>query len=301
MARKRDEEQGGNWMDTYGDMVTLLLTFFVMLYSMSSVNEDKWAMLVRAFNINSKEIVDQIVFAHTSHPEGSDPFENEAEGNNLGDELDKPINSELDELFVNIQRYVKDNQMEKNIKVSLGDTDKNGEKDDESSNNSSDKNPYGQNGETSKNIYIQFKNDVLFMPDEAVLKEEANDVINFLGKCLQSVEPDIAMVIIKGHTAEAPNSNVDSRLLSSNRAGTISNILENNYKIPSTKLYPVGLSGDYPIASNDTEEGRRQNRRVEIVIISGHSPLAESGELMKILGASFEETAGDIEDIAAGN
>jgi len=53
MARKQaEEESGGSWMDTYGDMVTLLLTFFVMLYSMSSIVEEKWNALVSAFNVN---------------------------------------------------------------------------------------------------------------------------------------------------------------------------------------------------------------------------------------------------------
>ena len=71
MAKKNNDESGGNWMDTYGDMVTLLLTFFVMLYSMSSVQEDKWAMLVRAFNIHGDEVVDQIVFGYSSQSERS--------------------------------------------------------------------------------------------------------------------------------------------------------------------------------------------------------------------------------------
>ena len=35
-------EDCGSWMDTYGDMVTLLLCFFVMLYSMSTLNQQKW-------------------------------------------------------------------------------------------------------------------------------------------------------------------------------------------------------------------------------------------------------------------
>ena len=55
MARRRrsdPEESGGgySWMDTYGDMVTLLLCFFVLLYSFSSIDAAKQKELVGAFN-----------------------------------------------------------------------------------------------------------------------------------------------------------------------------------------------------------------------------------------------------------
>ena len=60
--RKQEEEGGGSWMDTYGDMVTLLLTFFVMLYSMSTIVEEKWTELVSAFKIDGDEKVDVVVF-----------------------------------------------------------------------------------------------------------------------------------------------------------------------------------------------------------------------------------------------
>ena len=41
MSKKnRPTDSGGNWMDTYGDMVTLLLTFFIMLYSMSNLDAE---------------------------------------------------------------------------------------------------------------------------------------------------------------------------------------------------------------------------------------------------------------------
>lgn len=52
MARNKKDggsSSGANWMDTYGDMVTLLLTFFVFLYSASSISEQKWQSLVEAF------------------------------------------------------------------------------------------------------------------------------------------------------------------------------------------------------------------------------------------------------------
>ena len=40
---------GANWMDTYGDMVTLLLCFFVLLYSMSTIDQELWQMIVISF------------------------------------------------------------------------------------------------------------------------------------------------------------------------------------------------------------------------------------------------------------
>ena len=49
MKRQRKGGGGANWQDTYGDMVTLLLCFFVLLYSMSTINETKWAMIVQSF------------------------------------------------------------------------------------------------------------------------------------------------------------------------------------------------------------------------------------------------------------
>ena len=50
MKKKHSGGGGANWMDTYGDMVTLLLCFFVMLYSMSTMDKEKWIALVESFN-----------------------------------------------------------------------------------------------------------------------------------------------------------------------------------------------------------------------------------------------------------
>lgn len=295
MAKKHMDEGGGSWMDTYGDLVTLLLTFFVMLYSMSSVSEDKWAKLVKAFSRYGDEEVDQIVIDPETVSNGDYPLDNTNSGLNLGPENQELSNSDMDELFIEIQQFVEKNNMEDSISVKLGE-DSSEESAAGDDNSSTTDNPYSEQGDKSKNIYIQFNNNVLFMPDESSLREGSEEIIGFLGECLQKVDDDIALVIIKGHTADAP-SEVDSRILSSERASTISNFLEKNYQIESTKLYPIGLAGDYPVATNDTEEGRSQNRRVEIVIIGKESDLAKSGELLEILGASFQPSKGDVEDI----
>ena len=57
--KKRKKGGGGggaNWMDTYGDMVTLLLCFFVLLYSISTLDQSKWIMIVKSFNPDAVDV-----------------------------------------------------------------------------------------------------------------------------------------------------------------------------------------------------------------------------------------------------
>ena len=58
MAKRRTEsgEEKGNWLDTYADMVTLLLCFFVLLYSASSVDETKWQYIYQSFTSSGSYI-----------------------------------------------------------------------------------------------------------------------------------------------------------------------------------------------------------------------------------------------------
>lgn len=278
MAKKqREEESGGSWMDTYGDMVTLLLTFFVMLYSMSSITDEKWQEIVSAFNIVGEEKVDAIIFEKADGDEGT-------AGDMLGtyedDEENKGTmyNSAIEELFDKIKTYVDENDMSNSILMQMS-----SDATEEDSEDNEESEEYNE-----ENISIQFNDNVLFEPDQATIKPGSEEVLQFLGDCLASVQNDIAVVIVKGHTAISPTSTVDSRLLSSERAGTISNFFQYNSGMPSTMLIPMGLGSDYPIASNDTEEGRAKNRRVEIVIINKESQLGKSSEFLKAIGASFD-------------
>ncbi len=55
MKKGRKGAEGGSWMDTYGDMVTLLLCFFVLLYAISSVDQNKWENMVASMNPEAAE------------------------------------------------------------------------------------------------------------------------------------------------------------------------------------------------------------------------------------------------------
>ena len=93
MAKKKSGGGGGaNWMDTYGDMVTLLLCFFVLLYSMSTISEDKWKAIVQSFNPSG-------VIAQLEEIEGgSGPSADENEGGGVFDNPDA-AQEEIEEML----------------------------------------------------------------------------------------------------------------------------------------------------------------------------------------------------------
>lgn len=297
MARKQQEEEsGGSWMDTYGDMVTLLLTFFVMLYSMSTIVDEKWTALVSAFKIDGDEKVDVVVFE-----------ESDLNGEKGGDgvfigivEDENPqngtiYNSAIDELYEKIMTYIDEHELSNSVLVQQSSESEAGAETEEDKNSSSEKPMDGStdesDSENAKNIFIQFKDNVIFEPDRSEIKPESEQLLQFFGECLSSVQDDVSLIMIKGHTAKSPTSTVDSRLLSSERAGNISNFLEHRSGISSDLLLPMGLGNNFPIADNDTEEGRAQNRRVEIAIINKNSELARNSDFLKAMGATFDTSS----------
>ena len=94
--RKRPTDGGGNWMDTYGDMVTLLLTFFIMLFAMSNLNEQKWEVFVRSIYPRSTQEVQEQVSINS--PVGN--AESEMEGTLDVPETETPV--DIDKLYLTL-------------------------------------------------------------------------------------------------------------------------------------------------------------------------------------------------------
>ena len=267
MARKKkEEESGGSWMDTYGDMVTLLLTFFIVLYSMSSIQDNKWTEIVKAFNRNGDKKVDQIVL--TVEGEGDQPVQNKGDSEPQGKGI-----TEFDEFYTAMVEFLEENAASTTEKAEQGKDDKNTDT---------------KNGTNKENIYLKFQDSIAFEPDTAILRKSSYKFLDFFGKKLTEIDDAVAVIIIKGHTAIYDSSKVDSRILSSERASTISNYLEKKYHISAKKLIPLGLSDLYPIATNNTESGRMKNRRVEISIIGKNSPLIKDDLMKSLVGVDYD-------------
>jgi outer membrane protein OmpA-like peptidoglycan-associated protein len=103
--------------------------------------------------------------------------------------------------------------------------------------------------------------DVLFDTGQATLKPGADLAISRLGTYLSS-NPH-TKVLIEGHT-DSRGSDEYNEVLSDRRARAVAVALESR-GIPADQVQTVGRGKGYPVASNDTPEGRQQNRRVEIV------------------------------------
>lgn len=253
MSRRKKgggDEDCGSWMDTYGDMVTLLLCFFVMLYSMSSLDQQKWEVFVKSIFPSSGETEQIAINQDISEAEY------EVSGNMDFDEaISDPENPE--ELYIALMEALSSSGVE-GVSISRED------------------------GYT----FLVFENQAFFDGDKSDLTEEAILILDILCSVLEQYESSIAQINIMGHTAQAnpdrANNPRTDRILSAMRSAEVAAYIQNKNIIDPSKL--VGLSyGQYrSVSENDTSEGRAKNRRVEFVII-------DSGADIKSMNDYYDE------------
>lgn len=245
MKRKeRGEENTQEWLNTYADMITLVLTFFVLLYSISNVNIAKLEQIANAMqkklgletNVELKDVPPELKYPAV----GEDSVPN-------GIPTDQPL-TEMQSMANSIRQYME----AQNIGVSV-----------------SSRENY---------LYLRFKNDLLFGPDSSVLLDNSKSALDYIGTMLREDDGEISAVYINGHTAEAAGSLVNDRLLSSERAANVAIYLEEKAGVDPRKLITRGYGKYYPIADNTTKEGREQNRRVDMIILGQDFQMSDMAE-----------------------
>lgn len=234
-------EDCGSWMDTYGDMVTLLLCFFVMLYSMSSLDQQKWEVFVKSIFPSSGDTEQIAINQDISEAEY------DVSGNMEFDEsVSDPENPE--ELYIALMEALSSSGIE-GVSISRED------------------------GYT----FLVFENQAFFEGDKSDLTSEAVMILDILCNVVQQYEASIAQINIMGHTAQAradrANNARTDRVLSAMRSAEVAAYIQNKNIIDPSKL--VGLSyGQYrSVSENDTSEGRAKNRRVEFLIIDSDADI----------------------------
>ncbi len=231
-------------MDTYGDMVTLLLCFFVLLYSMSTIDQEKWMIIVQSFNRDAEVSIDDF-------PRGPD-------GNNdaqLGDDMPM-TKDEINEMQEMILEYLADYAATLNASA---EADQNTAV--ESSNEVTVIKGDGY-------IHMKFPAGVMFGGDSDELLPAGREVLDGIIPTLEEAKLYINQIIVSGHTATAQgtyNARKD-RKLAGGRAAEVAAYLQEHTTIQAARIIDEGHGQWLPIAPNDNETDRRKNRRVELLI-----------------------------------
>ena len=261
-------EDCGSWMDTYGDMVTLLLCFFVMLYSMSSLDQQKWEIFVKSVFPNSNE--DQQIAINENILDG----EYDVSGNlEMEEEMD-----ELDKLWIALQKKLEEKGLAEGVSMNKGDG----------------------------YAIISFENHAFFAGDSSQLTPEAIEVLDVFCESIEPQIESFAQIEVLGHTAQGdpnkPNNAHTDRLLSATRAAEVVAYIQNKNIMDPGKLIGISYGQNRPVDTFETSEGRAKNRRVEFLIINNGADIKTMNELYDEVNGVDDEDASALDGFTeAGN
>ncbi len=248
MARRRQEEnqQKGSpaWMTTYADIVTLLLAFFVILFAMSEIDVQKFEAVIRSFQ-GSLGVLEggRIVEEGELSDENMNDYYEEIYRHSVSEMSQEERDREFADLQERVQRYIEDEGLDASILVSM----------------------------ESQGLMLRFQDDVLFDSAEAVLKDEAEEVLGFITDILKEQDLEDKFIRVEGHTDNLPmlpDSEFETNWeLSVARAVSAGRYMIEEENVSPSRISMAGYGEYHPIADNQDAEGRSQNRRVDIVIL----------------------------------
>lgn len=255
LQKKSHENHDNDWLATYSDMVTLLLTFFVMLYASSSLDEQKWQYIYQAFQSRGKYLNEYV--DHPNHTQDEGSYVQDDDPSQSGGQGELP--QSFDQLYVYLSDYVEENELSNQVSVS----------------------------KDSAHIYIRFDSSVFFDGNSAVLKAEGMDMIDGISPGIKAVRDSIQLLTVGGHTAYGI-SDVNDWKLSSERAVSVVNYMEFKATLDGKQFRTKGAGPHEPVADNDTAEGRAKNRRVEMVILRNDLDLTDPQVIQDILEHDYK-------------
>ncbi len=269
LAKKKNEEAPKGapaWMATFSDLMNLLLCFFVLLFSMSTVDAQKWEQVVNSltssfsiFEKGSTGIQDgQLVSNGVSQLENlGDELNDEGKSEEKNDKeqevtsleqaqelLDEKKKEQVEDMYEEISEMVEQNKIDNYVSVGMD--------------------------ENFQYVKISIYGAVLFDSGKAAVKPEARKVLNKVGTILKMYKKQL--IKIQGHTDNVPMTNTsvydNNFQLSTARANAVAEYLIEHSKLQGKNIEPSGRGEYEPVADNSTAQGRAKNRRVEFKIYS---------------------------------
>ncbi|KXH78823.1 flagellar motor protein MotB [Sporosarcina sp. HYO08] len=233
--KRKDHTVNESWLLPYADLMTMLLALFIVLFSSSSIDSDKFSKMSTVFS----EVFDGGTGIMDNSARGMQPITNpnivieHEEFTFLEDQ------KSLAEIQNRVNDYISSHQLEDQFETLL----------------------------TDEGLLVTIRDNILFSTGEAKVSAEHADLADDIAELLVFDPP--RHIVVTGHTDNVPiqTSEFDSNWeLSAMRAVNFLKIIVENESIDPIYYSAKGFGEYQPIASNDTEAGRSKNRRVEVLI-----------------------------------
>ncbi len=245
---KRSEKTEGQgspgWMTTYGDMMTLLLCFFVLLYSFSVIDVERFTMIISTLRTKLGVLDGGRTVTRDEFIEAGQRFDR------LGElELSR---MEFEELYFQIVSYLEEEGLDREVEVF-----------------------YSEDG-----LLVRFTGRVLFDLGRAELRVDARTILDQLADFLEKIDN---YILVEGHTCDMPISTEEfpsNWELSTSRATNVVRYFVEIKGLEPDRFSAAGYGEYRPLRPNDSEENRSYNRRVDIVIRRDPGFVPEEGEVV---------------------
>ena len=231
MKKKHEEhENHERWLVSYADFITLLFAFFVVMYSVSSVNEGKYRIL-------SDSLAGS--FSKTN-ADGDLSVMNLPVTTSKPSVVQDPASSQKNaEAFLNVGNAIAAAKVPEGVKVNS----------------------------TERGLSIQIADNTLFRSGTSSINPDMQEYLDLITGLVRNLPNLIA---VEGHTDNQPihtaqyPSNWD---LSTARANALIRYFTEHHHLRSDRFSSTGFAGTRPIHSNSTSEGQASNRRVELIVL----------------------------------
>lgn len=244
MKRRQQEKKGGHerWLITYADMITLLLIFFIVMYTMSKVDAKKFQNLSTSL---SKAMGAGGMMLDSPGPSivpgisGTVPDVATISGEN----------TQLENIKQQLEVYIKEADLHARVSVTM----------------------------EERGVVLSFQDEVLFNLGSAELTPRAKEIIHKVGPILGQIPNYLR---IEGHTDNLPINTVhfpSNWELSAARSNNVLKELIKNFQVQPQRLSAVSYGEYRPLVMNDSDSHRQMNRRVSIIILRSKFGVAEAG------------------------
>lgn len=266
MAKKKEAEAPKGspaWMATFSDLMNLLLCFFVLLFSMSTVSEEKFEMVIASlqsklsiFEMGSPNVgegsmvgggIRQLEFLDNYYNElanSKNDKESQEEGD-LKEQYKEEALEESEEMAENIQNAVEQLGIANAVEIEFDE----------------------------QYVMLNLSGAILFESGSATVMPEAELILKKVAVVLNQYDKNI--IEVEGHTDNVPivgSSKYESNnVLSMYRALSVADLIREETKLNPAYIKSSGRGDFVPIADNSTAEGRARNRRVVIKIYNSYS------------------------------